>query len=404
MNGLRKLLVPAAALLPLLGHTLGVSAKSAVVMDATTGKILWAKDADALRYPASTTKIMTGLLLLEHCKPDEIITAPADVTKVKEASMHLKPYEKVTARDMLYAMMLRSANDGCYAVACHIAGSVPKFAEMMNERAKQIGCTHTHFNNPNGLNDTLHYTSAHDLALIAREAMKLEPFRDAVRTYKYEIQRSINSKDCMMVNHNKWLPKDPTADGIKTGYTVPAGHCYVGSATRNGYRVITVVMNSNHWQQDHQEMLHWAFANHDRMQLLPSGAQVAEAPLTGGVKPNFSVGPADKVDSLVEKKTINNPLRHPEYRTAFNTDLKAPIQRGQVVGTLFVKDPEGFEQQLPLQSNEDVAAVTLLAKAAPTQNGFWWFGGAMIAGTAYVRGRARRSRVRGRQTLWSDSV
>jgi D-alanyl-D-alanine carboxypeptidase (penicillin-binding protein 5/6) len=242
-----------------MGHSVELSAKSAIVIDAVSGKILWAKDADALRYPASTTKIMTGMLLLEHCKADDIIVAPLDVTKVREASMHLKPGERVAAHDMLYALMLRSANDGCYAVARHISGSVEAFSKLMNWRAKEIGCTHTHFDNPNGLNDPIHYTTAHDLALMGREAMKYPAFRQAVRTYKYEIQRSSDSRDRLMVNHDKYLLKDPSADGIKTGYTVPAGHCFVGSCSRNGFHVITVVMKSDHWQLDHQALLHWAF-------------------------------------------------------------------------------------------------------------------------------------------------
>jgi len=354
MNGLRKLLVSVLGFLPLLGYSFDVSAKSAVVMDASTGKILWAKNADAAMYPASTTKIMTALLLLEHCAPNEIITAPADVTNVKEASMHLKPFERVTAQDMLYALLLRSANDGCYAVACHISGSVPAFADLMNKRAKELGCTNTNFHNPNGLNDPLHYTSAHDLALIAREAMKLEAFRDVVKTYKHQIDRSINTKDRTMVSHNKVLPKDPTADGIKTGYTVPAGHCFVGSATRSGFRVITVVLKSDHWQKDSQDMMHWAYANHARMQLVPQNAVIQQAPVAGGVKTTFAVSPCCKIDSLVDKSTLSNTLAHPVLQPMLTANLRAPIKRGQIVGSLIVRDPEGFSQEVPLQADEDV--------------------------------------------------
>jgi len=401
MKGLRKLLASVLALLPLLGHAFEVSAKSAVVMDANTGKILWAKNADTPRYPASTTKIMTALLLIEHCSPNDIIVAPADVTNVKEASMHLKPFEKVTAHDMLYALLLRSANDGCYAVACHIAGSVPAFADMMNKRAKELGCTHTNFHNPNGLNDTLHYTSAHDLALIARAAMKLEAFREVVRTYKYQIARSINTKDLTMVSHNKVLPKDPTADGIKTGYTVPAGHCFVGSATRNGYRVITVVLNSDHWQKDNQDMMRWAYTNHSRMQLLPQGAVVQQVPVEGGEKTSLTVGPSCKIDSLVEKATLLNNTKSPELQPVLSAPLHAPIKRGQIVGSLVAKDPEGFTQVVPLQANEDIPEAHILMRQVNNGSGMWFVGGALFVGTVYVRGRARRSRVRATKTFRS---
>lgn len=401
MKGLRKLLASVLVLLSFAGHAFDVSAKSAVVMDANTGKILWAKNADTPRYPASTTKIMTALLLIEHCSADEIITAPADVMKVKESSMHLKPFEKVRAKDMLYALMLRSANDGCYAVACHIAGSVPAFADMMNKRARELGCTHTNFHNPNGLNDTLHYTSAHDLALIARAAMQVPEFRDVVKTYKHQIDRSINSKDRTMVSHNKVLPKDPTADGIKTGYTVPAGHCFVGSATRSGYRVITVVLNSDHWQKDNQEMMHWAYTNHARMQLLPQGAMIEQVPVAGGEKPTLAVGPSCKIDSLVDRATLTNSTMRPTFQPVLETMLHAPIKRGQIVGSLLVRDPEGFTQQVPLQANEDIPETHVLMRQVSNGNGMWFLGGALFVGTVYVRGRARRSRIRATQAFRS---
>ncbi|AIE86966.1 D-alanyl-D-alanine carboxypeptidase family protein [Fimbriimonas ginsengisoli] len=391
MKGFRNLLVTVALAIPFTGHALDVVAKSAIIIDATTGKVLWAKDAETPRYPASTTKIMTGLLLIENRLPTDIITAPGDVMNVKEASMHLKPFERVSARDMLYALMLRSANDGCYAVACDIAGSVPKFAQMMNERARQIGCTHTHFDNPNGLNDPLHYTSAHDLARIAREAMKRPEFREVVRTYKKSISRSINSKDCTMVNHNKWLPKDPTADGIKTGYTVPAGHCYVGSATRNGYRVITVVMNSPHWQQDHQNMLKWAFDGYARLPLVQKDSEVGTPPVLGGVKDKVAVATVESVDSLVSRAKLP-PNGQPPMRTEFAEPLRAPIKRGQVVGTLVVTDPEGFEQRVPIAATEDVAEATLLPSPGKGSGNFAMLGGALVLGGIVFRGRARRSR------------
>ena len=281
--------------LPVLGRDipkLDVSAPSAVIISAETGQVLWSKDAESPRFPASTTKIMTALLLIEHCGPDDIITAPLGIKDVKESSMHLEEGEKVTAHDMLYALLLRSANDGCVAVADHISGSVPAFAALMNERAKQLGCTHTHFDNPNGLNDPNHTISAHDLALIAREAMRHPEFRDVVKEYKHRITRSINQKDTWMVSHNKWLKKDATADGIKTGWTVPAGHCYVGSATRRGFRLITVVMHSDHWQEDHKKMLHWAYST---------------------FQPEAISGPPVAAVQTLDKKTIPLAIDHPRY-------------------------------------------------------------------------------------------
>jgi len=210
-----------------LGKGPDVTAASAIVVDADSGKVLYSKNADVPRYPASTTKVMTGLLLAENTEPEDTIVAPSDVEVVTGSKMHLKAGEEVSAHDMLYALMLRSANDGCYAVAMHLAGSVPAFSKMMNQRAQELGCTHTHFHNPNGLNDKEHLTTAHDLAIIAREAMKNERFADAVGTTEYTISRNINQEDTLMVNKDKLLLWDSSAEGIKTGWTIPAGHCFV---------------------------------------------------------------------------------------------------------------------------------------------------------------------------------
>lgn len=394
MTGRQTTLAALLALLPVTGHSMDISAKSAVIMDAQTGKVIWSKDPDTPRFPASTTKIMTGLLLLEHTLPTDMITAPTDVNKIGEASMHLKPGEQVSAHDMLYAMMLRSANDGCYAVATHISGSVDKFSDLMNERARQLGATHTHFHNPNGLNDPQHTISARDLALIAREAMKRPEFQEVVRTTKYEIRRSINQHDVRMVSKNKWLYKDASADGIKTGYTRPAGHCYVGSATRNGYRVITVIMKSDHWQSDHQQMLDWAFKNHQRQTLVTQGAPVLSPNVEGGSKPTLPLGVAAPVDTLLRKATAERVGGHNAVEPLFAGPLKAPIQKGQKVGTAKVRDAEGFEQVVDLVALDDdpLPPVARVVSNVASPNGFYAFCGTLALGTLLVRNRARTKR------------
>lgn len=362
-----------------------VDARSAIIIDAGSGKVLWEKDADTARYPASTTKIMTSMLLLEHCLPTDIIQAPKDVAKVKESSMHLKPGEKVSARDMLIALMLRSANDGSYAVAKHIGGSVPAFAKMMNDRAKLIGCTNTHFNNPNGLNDAKHWTTARDLALIAREAMKLPPFRDVVRMQKAQISRSINKKDVRMVNRNKWLAKDITADGIKTGYTRPAGFCYVGSATRKGFRVITVLLKSEGWQKDHATMLNWAFNNHEVKETFTAGQAAMEADLEGAAKP-VPIAPSETVYTIGRLGETA-----PAQVRVEPLDLDGPIVKGQRVGDLLVVDGDGYTQRVAAVATEDVplSAAGRLRQSTGSP-GSIALGSALIMGAVWARGRARQ--------------
>ncbi len=382
----RHLIVLAAFAPALACAQLDVSAASAIIIDAGSGKVLWSKDAETSRYPASTTKIMTGMLLVERCTPNETIVAPPEIETVKESSMHLKPGERISAHDMLYAMMLRSANDGAYAVAKHISGSIPAFSKLMNDRAAAIGCTNTHFDNPNGLNDKNHWTCAHDLARIAREAMRLEPFEEVVRTQKYQVHRSINQKDTHMVTRNKWLAKDPTADGIKTGYTVPAGHCYVGSATRDGFRVITVVMKSDHWQLDHQKMLDFAFQNYRKGLEFDPGQSVGTVQVSGGASAGVEVAPASPIYSLVRRNETG------EATTQIVPDpVTAPIAKGQKVGELILRDADGFEQSVPLVAQSDVALAPLSAMmksgSKPTSI---FFGGALCVGAYLVRGKARR--------------
>ncbi|HWD37893.1 MAG TPA: D-alanyl-D-alanine carboxypeptidase family protein [Fimbriimonas sp.] len=377
--------------LPAFAAAQSVTAESAIVMDSSSGKVLWSKNADKELYPASTTKIMTTLLLLEHCKPDDVIVAPMDVTKVRESSMHLKPGERVRAEDMVYALMLRSANDGCYAVACHIAGSVEKFADMMNARAKEIGCTHTHFDNPNGLNDPLHYTTAHDLALIGREAMKYPAFRNIVRTEKTKISRGTNWKDLWMVNHNKILKRDPTCDGIKTGWTIPAGHCFVGSASRQGWRVITVVMKSKSWENDTETLFNWAFGMYRKHDEVSEGQSVAQVPLAGAPVQNVPATVAEDAYTLVAKNQKPSSAQQVVVAPA----LSAPISRFQQVGQLVIHDADGFAQSVPLIATQDVPAnaAAVTAKAGGT-GGKWLLCLGLMGGGIYLRGRTRKKTLR----------
>lgn len=384
----KSLVIAAIGLSALASATFDVTAKSAIIIDADSGKVLWEKDADTPRYPASTTKIMTGLLLVERCLPDDIIVAPKGIDQVKEASIHLKPGEKLTAKDMLYALMLRSANDGCVAVACHISGSVPEFVKLMNKRAKELGCTHTFFHNPNGLNDNLHKISARDLAIIARAAMRYETFRKAVRTQKVTIVRSSDSKDLLLKNHNKWLPKDSTADGIKTGWTIPAGRCYVGSATRNGYRVITVVLKSEDWQIDHQNMLAWAFKNYDRSLYAAKGSGVGKIAVPQGALPDLAVKVNADVYHIVQKGSSPAVTLTQEVKTG----LQAPVAAGDEVGTVTYSDGTGWQVKAPLVAAAAMAKAVPVTGTTGSRAVFGILGGALVVGTLAFRTRRKRAK------------
>ena len=387
--------IPPAVLATMAAPVPG-DAGSAIAIDAASGKVLWSKNPDVPRFPASTTKIMTGLLLAERLKPEEVVTAPWDVALVRESSMHLRPFEKLTARDLLTALMLRSANDGCYAVAVRLAGSVDKFSDMMNARAREIGCTGTHFHNPNGLNDPHHTTTARDLALIGREAMKNPLFASVVGTYKAHIDRSVNKKDEWMTNHNKRLSKDPTCDGIKTGWTVPAGKCFVGSTVRDGWRAITVVLKAKDWQKDTGDLANWAYARYGRRDTVRAGRPVVDAPVSGGALASVPAVPERDAYNLVVRGSAPDRAS----KTVSLLPVSAPISKGQRVGEIVLRDGDGFEQRVALLAQADVPAAPVAQVVSNVTHpgggaSRFLIGGALVGGWAILRGRSRR-RVVGR--------
>lgn len=248
-----------------------IEAESGILMDADTGTILYGKNMDQTYYPASITKILTALIVLEHCSLDEMVEfSHDDVYNVEpgSSSAGIDEGDILTVKDCLYALMLASANESANALACHVSGSREAFAELMNETAARLGCTSSHFTNPSGLNDENHYTTAHDMALIAQEAIKHPEYLEINSTRSYQLAPTKRSPEGGYVaNHHKMLMKnDPLfysgAFAGKTGYTSVAGNTLVTCAQRNGMRLITVVLKSRltHYS-DTKAMLNFGFAN-----------------------------------------------------------------------------------------------------------------------------------------------
>jgi serine-type D-Ala-D-Ala carboxypeptidase (penicillin-binding protein 5/6) len=234
----------ACAAHPLFGQTLNVVAQSAAVVDSYSGDFLFAKNENAKQYPASSTKILTALIVIESGDLDHIVTVdPAD-TKVEPSSLGLKPGEGYTRRQLLYGLLLKSANDVAMALARDNAGSVAGFAEKMNLRAAQLGATSSHFVNPHGLHDPNHYTTAHDLVLIGRAAMQQPLFREIVSTVYYTWKAPSGQID-QLRNHNRLLRHFAGCNGLKTGYTRIAQQVLVSSALRGGHEVISVVLHTD---------------------------------------------------------------------------------------------------------------------------------------------------------------
>lgn len=232
-----------------------VYAESAIVMEASTGAILYSKNIDDQHYPASITKIMTVLLALEHCEMDEEVTFSHNaVFSIDYDSSHIARDEGeiLTVEECLYGIMLESANECSNAIAEHISGSVEAFAELMNQKAAELGCTNTHFTNANGLPDENHYTSAHDMALITRAAIKNEKFRQISSSPRYTLRATNKNENELLMNNHHYMISgyktskylDDTVFMGKTGYTTIALNTLVTCATRNGMDLIVVTMKT----------------------------------------------------------------------------------------------------------------------------------------------------------------
>lgn len=238
---------------------LPLAAKGATVIDEISGEPLYEKNSNQQFYPASTTKIMTALLVIESGDLDHLVTVQPEDTKVEPMALYIKPGEQYTRMQMLYGLMLQSANDVAQALARDNAGSIQAFADKMNRRAKELGAVSTHFANPHGLHNKEHYSTPHDMALIARTAMQQPLFRKIVSTVYYNWTTTAGTT--RLRNHNRLLTLYPGCTGLKTGYTVPAQQVLVSSALRNGREVISVVMHTDHpgiWE-DSKALLTYGF-------------------------------------------------------------------------------------------------------------------------------------------------
>ncbi len=304
-----------------------VQAKSAILVDARTGTILFEKDAHTRRCPASTTKIMTATLLLEHAGLDRPVVASLRAARTPYG-LHLRPGEVLTLRDMLYAILLRSANDGCVAAAETVAGSVPAFVEIMNYKARAIGCTDTHFVTPNGLYDPDHYTTAADLARMTIYATQYPLFNEIVSTREKVISRSIDHADSLMRNHNRLLSRYPGCDGIKTGYVRQSGKCLVASATRDAaghpWRLICVVLKSPNIYRDSAALLNYGFAHFQPVFVASKGEQIGSANVKWGKPGAVPALAAADVTVIVPRSGF-----HRVERRFSVLPQEAPLRRGQ---------------------------------------------------------------------------
>lgn len=299
-----------------------VTAHAAVLLESTSGTVLYAHNEHIHRAPASITKVMTALLALETGRLDDIVRVSKQAAGIHGSSANLFTGQEIRFDDLLYGMLLRSGNDAAVAVAEHLAGSVPEFAQLMNERARELGAVHTNFTNPHGLDQPNHYSTAFDLAMISRVALLYPKFAEIVGTISY----LYNERSITWRNTNRLLWSYAGTEGIKTGTTGKAGPCLAAAASREGMQLITVVLGSSNRWQDTIRLLEYGFNQFQLVQVAKGGQIIAEIKPPNSIH-SLGLVPADDLLAVIRTGSTGT------LSTIIKLDkLQLPISRHQQLG------------------------------------------------------------------------
>jgi D-alanyl-D-alanine carboxypeptidase (penicillin-binding protein 5/6) len=341
-----------------------MQAAAAILVDAETGQVLYAKNADARRPIASTTKIMTALLVLEHGHLDQVCEVSKRAAETPQSSIWLQPGERLRLNDLLAAVLVKSANDAAVASAEAVAGTEDAFVTLMNERAHELGATNTHFTNPHGLYEPQHYSTARDLAIMARQALRNREFCRLVRTKHATIPWSGKDCDRLLVNKNKLLTVMRGADGVKTGYVKESGPCLVASASRGGWRLLAVLLDSPDLWAEAPALLEYGFDNFRPLQFAQRSRPVAWVDVRGGERPRVALVPAEAL-MLVLPKSSEQPYDYAPRLDLTRSRLSAPVRAGQRIGRMVL-----------VAGNEELRSVDLLAGETVPRSLLWsvWLG------------------------------
>lgn len=333
-----------------------VTAQSAVLIDQSSGRVLYSKNEHERLPMASTTKVMTALLALEMGDLNDRVVVSKRAAETEGSSIWLEEKEVKTLEELVYGLMLRSGNDAAVAIAEHLAGSVEDFSVLMTERAQRLGAFNTQFKNPHGLHEDEHFTSAYDLGLITCEALKIPELQEIITTREKRITWPGHQWDRFLRNQNKLLELYPGADGVKTGWTTPAGPCYIGSATRDEWQLVTVVLNSNNIWDDTVLLLDYGFENWSPWELLASEQFIKTVEVEGGS--------SNKV-RLLTAEACTVPIREGEedlveYQVLVHkSPLRAPVHKGQILGEISVFLQEEELKKMDLVAGESIARKSL---------------------------------------------
>ncbi|MBE6627453.1 MAG: D-alanyl-D-alanine carboxypeptidase [Ruminococcaceae bacterium] len=313
-----------------------VSAKSAILMLASTGEILYQKDCDVKLPMASTTKIMTALVALELGSPKQMIAVSPEAVGVEGSSIYLTAGEQLSLEQLLYALLLESANDAAVAIACGLSGSVDSFAKKMNEKADSLGLVQTHFTNPHGLDHEEHYTTARELAIITQALLKDPLLRTIVSTRKTTIPHDGTDSVRLLVNHNKMLRLYDGCIGVKTGFTKRSGRCLVSAAERDGVELIAVTLNASDDWNDHTALLNYGFSRYDAVKLCNTEEYLFPLPVVGGTDDYVMIGNTEALQAILPVHHGSIVVRVEAPRFAY-----ADVSEGDVIGSvIFLCDVE----------------------------------------------------------------
>ncbi|SES74146.1 D-alanyl-D-alanine carboxypeptidase (penicillin-binding protein 5/6) [Natronincola peptidivorans] len=363
-----------------------LSAPNAVLIDSITGKVLFDHNAHTITYPASTTKVMTAILVLENVDLDEVITK-TDNNYVIGSSMYLLEGESFTVEELLQSLMIRSANDAAELLAIHISGSVEDFALLMNSRAKELGALNTHFTNPHGLPDENHVTTAYDLAMITRHAMTFDVFREIVTTTMLIFEPTEFTPETRYFrNTNRFLwgtgagnqilyngaytnIQYDIIDGVKTGYTPAAQNCLISSATKEDHQLISVVLGAQglNVYTDSRSLIDYGYNNYQFVQLSQYDDLITTIPLKNGIEDSVPLYVGNQLDVVISRD-INISEINDEI--IINENLEAPILSGDTLGKIVYSVDEELIGEVQLVAKNNIDTKPLLRKLIVPSNLF----------------------------------
>lgn len=349
---------------------LASNARSAVLMDADTGTIIYEKNSNDRLPPASITKIMTMLLAMEaiqdgKIKWDDKVSTSEYAASMGGSQIFLEPGEEMSVRDILKGIAMASGNDASVAIAEKIAGSEQAFVQLMNEKAKKLGMNNTHFVNCNGLPANNHYTSAQDIAIMSRELLKYPEVTKFTGAYE-DYLRQHTEKKFWLVNTNKLVRFYSGADGLKTGYTSEAKYCLSATAKRDNLRVVAVVLgepNTKTRNAEVTQMFDYAFAQYMNVPLLKKGDRIGEIQIEKGMQSKLELKAEQPYHLLLKKGASKDKVR---FELSAPESLSAPIAKGQSIGKIVVYQGEQVIREIPVESDRDIAKAgwwTLLKRA-----------------------------------------